>query len=132
MRLTIEDDPQAIRRYAHVRPTGRGPRCGVRLSGTDRVCSLEPSHRGPHVAHGRFRRVVAVWQAVTPARPSSEARSRVVEARVQAGLPRRGSPSLPARLAAPIRRLSVEDVVLFILFAAFLGFAVDWFLRILG
>ncbi|MBT8337109.1 MAG: hypothetical protein KJO11_10925 [Gemmatimonadetes bacterium] len=136
MRLTIESDPQTIRRYEHVRPArGWGvERCGVMCTGVERACTRALGHTGPHVAHGRLGRVRAVWDADAATRARPEARSRVVEAARQGGLPsRRSGGALRALVRwATDRVSSVEDLAMLILFLAFLGFAVDWFLRMLG
>jgi hypothetical protein len=72
MKLTIENDPETVRRYGYIKPAPRlgGRRCGARCPGTTRMCTLKREHRGPHVAHGRFKRVLAVWDEETPARGS--------------------------------------------------------------
>lgn len=147
MRLTAETDPERIRRYDHVRPArGIGARrCDAACPGIDRSCTLAHGHRGPHVAHGRWGRVRAVWDGGdAPARPGSEAVRRVAESARQGALStgRSRSGARPARRPRPgggavtrwlaDRFSSVEDVAMLILLLAFLGFAVDWFLRILG
>ena len=65
MRLTVEHNREAIKRYRDVKlaPTWGTVRCRAKCPGTQRSCTLEVDHRGPHVAHGRFRKVVAVWDA---------------------------------------------------------------------
>ena len=136
MRLTIESDPQTIRRYDHVRPARgwRVERCGVVCTGVDRACTRELGHTGPHVAHGRLGKVNAVWEADSATRARPEARARVVEAARQGGLPsqRSGSALRAVGRWFTDRVSSVEDVAMLILMLAFFGFAVDWFLRMLG
>lgn len=141
MRLTAENDPESIQRYAHLRRArGLGvQRCHVPCHGLDRQCTLEAGHRGPHVAHDWRGRVRAVWdggRAVAggggTGRGSTPAAPR--EARPGRSDPQTDAPSALALLARGLGRRfsSVEDVVMLILFLAFLGFAVDWFLRMLG
>jgi hypothetical protein len=63
MKLTIKDNPEAIKRYGHIKPAPLwgSVRCAAKYPGSVRACTLERGHTGVHVAHGRFRRVVAVW-----------------------------------------------------------------------
>jgi hypothetical protein len=136
MRLTAKDDPETIKRYSHVRPASRrgSGRCAVGCSGTAHTCTREAGHSGPHVAHGGLRRILAVWDEGGAARASSESRRRARESRGQGGLPSRRTESLLKRAAQRFVRTfsSIEEVSLFILFVAFVIFAVDWLLRILG
>ena len=136
MRHTIETDPHAIRRYSHVRPA-RGwkvKRCDAACRGAEHLCTRELGHRGPHVAHGSWGRVKAVWEGDVALRAPPEALQRVVEAARQGGLPSRRSGGALESLGRWVtdRVSSVEDAAMLILFLAFLGFAVDWFLRMLG
>lgn len=137
MRLTIDEQPDQLRRYGHVRPaSGRGTaRCKIQLLGTTYSCSRERGHSGPHVAHGRLRRVVAAWDASAgaPVASRESVRNRA-KARGQGGLPsRRSGGVLEAMWARTLRVLSdPEQLFLLILFLAFAGFAVDWMLRIIG
>ena len=65
MRLTREEHPEAIKRYGHIK-RARGWRvrpCAAKCPGTTRTCTRGEGHRGPHVAHGAFRKVVAVWDS---------------------------------------------------------------------
>ncbi|MDT8340631.1 MAG: hypothetical protein RQ751_03885 [Longimicrobiales bacterium] len=68
------------------------------------------------------------------AEPSLESRRNRAAARSQGGLPtRRSSGALQEAWGRAVRILtSPEELILLILFVAFVGFAVDWFLRILG
>jgi len=141
MRLTIEKDRERIKRYGHMRPApawGAG-RCSALCPGTSRACTLEQGHRGPHVAHGLFRRVVAVWDAGIKS-PTTRARGSAGEAKKV--------PSVVVRrerrdggLVASIRGLrgrisrrapSMEGVFLVILGLGMVWFAVEAALRILG
>jgi hypothetical protein len=136
MRLTIENDRERIGRYAHVRPAPGGPsaQCGAQLSGTKRRCSLAPGHSGPHVAHGAFRRVLAVWDSGSVAVASEESRRNRAQSRTQGGLPSRRSVDPWPLLASRLRVIlaSPEELFMLILVLAFLGFAVHWLLLIMG
>lgn len=63
MILTRERDPQLIEQYSHIRPAPTwGPlRCFDRCPGSKRTCTLAKDHSGPHVSHGLFKKVMAVW-----------------------------------------------------------------------
>jgi hypothetical protein len=137
MKLTIEENRETIKRYGHIKPASRWGtvRCSSRCPGSSRTCTLEKDHRGPHVAHGRFNRVVAVWgEGVKVRKPEGKARRDVG---VTAGNVFRGG-WVPTALAVFrnrfVRRLpsSVEEGFLLILAVAMVGFALDWALRILG
>lgn len=141
MRLTIEKDRERIKRYGHIRPApawGAG-RCSAVCPGTSRTCTLEKGHRGPHVAHGLFRRVVAVWDAGI--------KNPATRTRGSAGRVRRVPPTVARRegrdtgLAASLRRLwgrisrrapSMEGVLLVVLGLGMVWFAIETALRILG
>lgn len=86
------------------------------------------------MAHGSFGRVVAVWDEGTLAQVSRESLRNRADAREQGGLPTRRSEGFLAGLRARALRVlsSPEELFLLILFIAFTGFAIDWFLRILG
>jgi hypothetical protein len=134
MKLTIEDNRDGIKRYRHIQPVARlgGPPCSVRCPGTQRTCTLKRGHSGPHVAHGVFRRVLAVWDAGATASGSGGKLKRV-----GVGFPRggQGKPlgALEALRHFIVRRVpSLEEVVFLVLGLAMAGFAVDWALRILG
>ena len=141
MRLTAEEHPEAIKRYAHVRPA-RGWRvraCGSRFDGTPLSCTRERGHRGPHVAHERFRRAVAVWDAKAPSDSSGLIRRSpsVDPARTRGGRSPIGLPDRSVGLLQALReRLSramgsAEEIAFLIFFLAFVGFAVQWLLLIL-
>lgn len=133
MKLTVENDRESLRRYAHIAPA-RGRKCGEPFPGKPRSCTLAPGHSGPHVAHGSFRRVLAAWDSGGVAQSSPEARRNRAEARTQGGLPTRRSAGILLRLGRGALRIlsSPEELFLLILFVAFTGFAIDWTLRILG
>lgn len=134
MRLTVETDPESIKRYGHVKPArGIGVRtCGAKLPGTARACTLARHHRGPHVAHGALGRVLAVWDpergAVARARtnPTKGSARDVREA---------GDPAGPGELVRRVLArvdLSVEGFALIVLFVALVAFVIHWLLMIVG
>ena len=132
MRLTVEKDRETIKRYGHIRPAPAwgGIACAARSPGTARTCTLEKGHRGPHVAHGFLKKVVAVWDAGTGAAPEKPRTA------VGPRMPKEvWTGSLVSGMGAfwsQVVRLkpAIGDVALLILFLGFVVFAVDWFLRI--
>jgi hypothetical protein len=134
MRLTLETDPESVKRYRHVKPArGFGVRtCGVKLTGTARACTRARHHRGPHVAHGSLGKVLAVWDADTAAvsrpraRPTAGGARELREAEEPAG-----PLDLLRKVFARID-LSVEAVAFIILFIALVAFVIDWLLMIVG
>ena len=136
MRFTREQNPDAIERYAHVRPARgrRANRCGVGFPGGTRSCTLARGHNGPHVAHGRWRRVVAVWsdegRAIRPPRSRSVAaassRTRFTDIGPLAALD-----WFWRRLTLRTEHF-LEEIVFFVLFIGMVGFVIDWALRMLG
>lgn len=136
MRLTIEEDREKLQRYAHVRPARvrSTRRCGAVLGGTTRRCGRERGHSGPHVAHDRFRRVVAAWDSSALAEASGEALENRARARRQGGLPARESTGFLERAFERALRIlsSPEELFLLVLFIAFSVFAVHWLLLIAG
>ncbi|NNL30061.1 MAG: hypothetical protein HKO77_03520 [Gemmatimonadetes bacterium] len=119
-------------RYAHVKPAPFWrKRCGRTAPGSERTCTREPGHRGPHVAHGPLRRVVAVWEAEDSrvAQPSG----RKPATRRPVGLPSKGSSSLTGRLgvAAKFMDEHIEEIALAVFFVAFVWFAIEWLMIIL-
>ena len=137
MKLTIEEHPETIKRYRHIKPapSRKGGRCATRLSGTSRACTLSPGHSGPHVAHGAFNRVVAVWDAGATARKSEGDTHRVGSV-----VPRR-----PPREGGIVRAMKdfgrrvtrytehfMEEIFLLVFVLAMVGFVIDWALRIMG
>jgi hypothetical protein len=134
MKLTVEHDSETIGRYGHVRPAPIwGGRCSARCPGSMRTCTLGRGHRGTHIAHGIFRKVLAVWDEDVEVRPSGDTTTRAAGDRARTGLRKRALVSLEA-LRDRVARLftSVEEVSLLILFLAFVWFAIDWALRIIG
>lgn len=136
VRLTIEQDPQSIKRYGHLKPArGLGVRaCSVRCPGSTRACTLGVGHRGPHVAHGRLGKVLAVWDGAP-----EPARSEVTVQRAVGAMARRSERgvkpvgalgALWARLVG--LNLSVEEMALFVLFVAMVGFVIHWLSLIIG
>jgi hypothetical protein len=136
MRLTLEDNPESLKRYGHLRPARAGgleQLCHDRCPGTRHRCSREKGHREPHVAFGLFRKVVAVWdkgaQEAMPSRAPSPAEKRSARRG-----PRRArrAPTLFARLrdflGAPFS--SFEELAWAMFFLVFVGFAVGGFLLI--
>lgn len=135
MRITLEEDPEAIKRYDHVKPArGWGVRlCSAVCSGTPHRCTLAKSHRGPHVAHGRFGKVVAVWHAGVEVQGSRANTRRALEGLAGGSLRGEGRGGfLGALWDRVVRASSVEEIALFVLFLAMVGFAIDWLLMILG
>lgn len=63
MLITKKDNPAEIENYAHIKPAPVwGPlRCFERYLGKRYSCTLSKGHSGPHVAHGFFNKVSAVW-----------------------------------------------------------------------
>lgn len=125
-------DRTTLSRYKHVKPVlPWQERCGRVAPGSTRVCTREPGHRGPHVSHGFFRRVVAVWEAVgqRAARPAARQPAR----RRPVGLRAKGSSSLLDRIgiAAKFVDEHVEEIALAVFFVAFVWFAIDWLMIIL-
>lgn len=139
MRLTIEENRDALRRYAHLTaPRGWGAtRCSAPCPGTARACTRARGHSGPHVAHGRFRGVVAAWDSGAPGTAVGPSSPRQVAG---AGIPGgRGGAVLGSPGGGGLRRLralrdlatsfvtNVEELVYLLFFLAFVGFAVHWF-----
>jgi hypothetical protein len=134
MRLTLESDPESVKRYGHLKPVrGFGARpCSTRFPGSGRACTLARGHGGPHVAHGRLGKVLAVWDAaadVVPtraARPAPGSTGNVREdSRAVAILDR-------VRAVVAYVDVSVEGILLLVLFLAMVGFVIDWLFMIVG
>jgi hypothetical protein len=140
MRLTVEEHREAIKRYSHVRPA-RGSKsrlCSTLCPGTRRTCTLGKGHRGPHVAHGLFKKVVAVWESDTGAGVSKEPVGNAAHAKSRSGVGTRKPIGLrtgrPVGILEALRERvvgtvgSVEEIAFLIFFLAFVGFAIHWFL----
>jgi len=135
MKFTIEDNPEAIRRYGHIRPATWGAaRCVAGYPDGKHRCTLERGHRGPHVSHGRFRKVLAVWDAGVQVQPAGG------KVKAEARPPSRIRPwdgGFVAALAAFSRRLikkapPMEATLFLIFFLGMVVFVLDWTLRLLG
>jgi hypothetical protein len=143
VRLTLEEHREAIKRYRHLKPARvwRVSLCATRCPGVERSCTLEVGHRGPHVANGFFRKVLAVWESGgevstpmgSPKGESRGARPRGVGPGGPIGLrPRAPVGTLEALRDRLVRMVSSADQIAFLIFfLAFVGFAVHWFLLIL-
>ena len=135
VRLRVEEHARAIRRYRHVKPArGGSAKCSLRCPGTSHTCTLAKGHRGPHVAHGSFRKVVAVWDSGARAEPAARTVHRGSGAKAPIGLRSRRPAGLLEVFRALLARAvsSGEELVLAICFLAFVWFAIDWILLILG
>ena len=137
MRLTAKEHPEAVKRYRHVKPA-RGFKvvlCSEQCPGTTANCTLEKSHRGPHVAHGGFGKILAVWDAGAEVRPSPEAAIRPIEARAGGGL--RADEDIGALLkeawSQAVRAIgSFEELAMIVLFLLFVGFGIYWLILMMG
>ncbi len=149
MRLTVEEHAVAIKRYAHLKPVRgwRARACYAGLEGTGRTCTRESGHRGPHVAHGRFAKILAVWDSGPGSAPST-ARRRVEQSRARSdsrgshrqverrpvGLKDRESHSPVERaFRGLLQFLKAPDEVAFVfLFVLFVYWGVQWILMIMS
>lgn len=86
------------------------------------------------MAHGSFRKVVAVWDSGTRAQPAARTVHRGSGAKAPIGLRSRRPAGLVEALRALVARAvsSGEEIVLAICFLAFVWFAIEWVLLILG
>ena len=130
-----------IKRYDHVKPAPLwGPaRCSIRCPGTRHTCTLAKGHRGPHVAHGLFRRVVAVWDADARIRMSDVRRlQQSHKSSTRVPVPNasgaRDFVSVLSGLWDRLRRRvpSPEEALLFVLGLGMVWMAIDIALRIMG
>ena len=73
MRITRRQNPQEIRKYAHIQPAPIfGPiRCFRKFPGLKFTCTLSSGHSGPHVAHSWIKTVAAVWDDDTFSRSNT-------------------------------------------------------------
>lgn len=136
MKLTIEKDGERLKRYAHVKPT-RGWTavvCGTACPGTERTCTREREHGGPHVAHGRFGKVLAVWYGGGDRGAPVERLKASIQSRAQRDLRSGGLVGILEELGRRVARVAeaVGEAAILILFLAMLGFAVYWMSLILG
>lgn len=139
VKLTRDDNPETIRRYAHLRRGRASRQCAVELTGDRYTCTREQGHRGPHAAHGWFSRVVAVWTADTLASPPDEPkRPRRDEGRSvrrggrPVGLPTRSPSDVVARIRSLVVGIfsSFDQIAFVLLFAVFVWFAIEVLLRL--
>jgi len=134
MKLTLDKNRERIKRYSHIKPAPRGSvRCFTKCPGTLHTCTLKKGHAGPHVSHGRLKRVVAVWEGRVNAPTMPKRVGRTVAATPRRDLRTRGLvPALKAFWGRVSRRTpSLEEVFLLVLALSMAGFAIDWALRIL-
>ena len=139
MRITAKEHGEAARRFRHLRPARSWrARCGAACTGTAHRCTRERGHRGPHVAHAAFGRVVAVWEPAPGGVREGALESRR-ETRPGPRRPRRPSrrnrvPGWGAFLRYWLTRPFHEPelFVLLILFLAFVGFSIHWIVLIMG
>ena len=139
MRLTAKEHPETIRRYQHLRRARWGGRpCGVVWPEGGRRCTREVDHRGPHATHLRLGKVVAVWDEG----PSRSTSAGFTPLDASGGKARSSPPPTSRRpvglkskseswLAAAGRRfltmvLDIEELALFLMFLAFVYFAIEW------
>ena len=133
MKLTVEHHAESLRRYRHVKPGRRGsPLCRQLCPGTRYTCSQPRGHRGPHVAHGLLRKVVAVWDlgraSATPRRTDSSGSSRERPIGLRSKRPDgllEASRNVLQHVAG-----SFEEFVWLAFFVAFVAFAIGGFLLI--
>lgn len=136
MRLTAETNPAGLKRYRHVRPA-RVPKdslCAASCGDTRHSCDLAKGHSGPHVAHGLWRNVVAVWTTDAVAQDTASELRRPPRANSPVGL-RAGRPTgvAEALWERVVRTISSLDELFFlVLFLAFVGFVIYWGLLIVG
>ena len=151
MKLTVEENSETIKRYAHIEPAPRvgGTRCGVRCPGAPRRCTRQEGHRGPHVSHGWFGGVLAVWDGKGVASRPAERESEDAPSR----LPARKRPAVPTQPLAPPRAWDAstasslvrvlwkqavrtvpppEEAFLFVFFLGMVAAAIHWVILLLG
>lgn len=136
MKLTIKENPDAIRRYAHIRPASpmAARVCSTQCPGTNHTCTLQRGHSGVHVAHGRFRKVVAVWDRHARIQEPKQ----ITRAGKKAAIVRKGKKDgRAARIRGWVGRFvpsshSIEAVFLLVLLLGMVGFAIDLAIRIFG
>lgn len=134
MKLTLKENPDAIRRYSHIKPSPLlgAQACGAGCPGTKHSCTLAKGHSGLHVAHGRFRRVVAVWDR----HAQIQEPKRITKAGQEAAAIRKAKKeSLPTRIRKIWGRLVpsshlIEAAVLTVFFLGMVWWAVDLAIKI--
>jgi hypothetical protein len=136
MKLTVQKNREAIRRYGHIKPASRlaASRCSAHCPGTKRTCTLERGHRGPHVSHGLFRKVVAVWDAGTRTHePEQKVKRAVTSVSRDASWDQGPVASLATFVRRIVRRAPpMEETLFIVFFVAMVGFFIDWALRIIA
>jgi len=135
MKLTIEDNRERIKRYSHIKPAPRGSvRCFTKCPGTLHTCTLQKGHSGHHVAHGRFRKVVAVWEGGIKAQSIQKRAGKALRVARQKSPGGGGIVAAWAAFRSRVARRtpSLEEVFLLVLALSMAGFAIDWALRIIG
>jgi hypothetical protein len=136
MKFTIEHNRERIKRYSHIKPAPRwgSVRCSARCPGTVRTCTLKEGHTGLHVAHGTFKRVVAVWdEGIKPGKAKVKAKRHV--GAIAPNSCRDGGlvAALRAFRSRVIRKPhSMEEVIFLILALSMAGFLIDIWLQVLG
>ena len=136
MKLTIEDSPERLKRFSHIKPAPkrRSVLCAVKCPGTLHTCTRERGHSGPHVAHGRFKRVVAAWESGVDLTKLDGRARRPVHPPARA--PEQGGQARAVWMSFrkwAIRRWErLDELLLFILAMSMAGFAIDWFFRAVG
>jgi hypothetical protein len=136
LRLTVEDNPEAVKRYRHIKPASvlRKRPCATVWRDQRHTCTREKGHRGPHVAHSLFRQVVAVWESVGAREVVGEAVGRKSQARTRndlrgrpVGLRGKSSGSVLKILVGLVRRAisSPDEIAFVLLFAVFVWFAIE-------
>ena len=134
MKITIEENREAIKRYRHIKPapTRGSALCSVRCPGTVRTCTLKKGHAGFHVAHGPFKKVVAVWdQGIRAGKHDDWAEKKALEISNK----RLQDPGMmeawKSTWGSIIQRSpSMEEMFLLVLSVAMVGFAVHWLFQI--
>lgn len=127
MKLTIDRDKEALQRYRHLARAPAGvAACSARCPGTIWNCTLRRGHGGPHVSHGTFKRVLAVWDKgaeVEKAKPIPRkvAPAPPVRAPEQVGLPRRLADIMRPYLPGPHAVEATALLVLVVTLTWFLG-----------
>lgn len=136
MRLTIEDNTETIKRYRHMRPAlpWGPPRCSAKCPGSRRTCTLGRGHSGPHVAHVRFGRVVAVWDGSTSVRDAKRSEGQKPVAAVSRTSWAKGLASAYGAYRGRLVRgsRSIEEGFLVIFVLSIVGFIVAAFLKALA